>query len=185
MEDFKKGGHFDHLYADGERMGFAKGGAVNKSDHATIQRSEPTNELDKESGGKSALRPGFAKGGKAKRPKKGKKLKKTGSESLISRLKNKSQRHLDEMDMAEGGEVDKKAARKAKLKKRYKKEKAAAKHLEKVRKNAKKVTGAQMTEKEYETIKKRTSRTKKRVGGPVMAKKGGVPTHSSKPMYGK
>lgn len=42
---------------------YAKGGKV--TGNATVQRSVPTTELDKVSGGKTPLRPGFKRGGKA------------------------------------------------------------------------------------------------------------------------
>ncbi len=60
------------------RKGYATGGFVKEgyqpkveqvgdSGHATVQRSKPTTNLDQESGGKTPLRPGFKKGGKAKK----------------------------------------------------------------------------------------------------------------------
>lgn len=58
------------------RKGYAKGGFVKEgyqpkvervgdSGHATVHRNKPTTSLDQESGGRSPLRPGFKKGGKA------------------------------------------------------------------------------------------------------------------------
>lgn len=42
----------------------AEGGSV---DSATIKRSEPSNQLDAETGGKSPLRPGFKRGGRMRK----------------------------------------------------------------------------------------------------------------------
>lgn len=56
--------------AKGGQAKYAKGGPVydNKisTGHALQQRSEPTSVLDRESGGKTSLRPGFKKGGMKK-----------------------------------------------------------------------------------------------------------------------
>lgn len=50
---------------------YAMGGQVNGG-NALVQRSKPTTELDKVSGGKSALRPGMQRGGKAGKMRSGK-----------------------------------------------------------------------------------------------------------------
>lgn len=48
---------------------YAQGGKVEKisEGHSTTLRDQPANELDAETGGKTPLRPGFAKGGKMKK----------------------------------------------------------------------------------------------------------------------
>lgn len=54
------------LKKGGKVMKKATGGAVKGPGHALQQRSDPTNDVDQESGGRSPLRPGFKKGGMKK-----------------------------------------------------------------------------------------------------------------------
>jgi hypothetical protein len=74
MNGFKKGGHFGDAYKVGGALGFAKGGHVKKPSmttsamkggNATVQRDKPTTVEDRVAGGKTPLRSGYKKGGKA------------------------------------------------------------------------------------------------------------------------
>jgi hypothetical protein len=51
------------MYSQGQRMGFAKGGAV--KDTGLMPASEGCNEAEKEAGGHGKLKAGYKKGGKA------------------------------------------------------------------------------------------------------------------------
>lgn len=69
MGDFKTGGHFDSLYEAGEKMGFARGGAVKDTGNMPATKGDSQQEI--EAGGRAKVRPGYKHGGKKKKAMKG------------------------------------------------------------------------------------------------------------------
>ena len=55
-------GTFDDLYAEGEKMGFAKGGRVKDTGNMPAKKDGDSAQ-EKEAGGRGKLRPGYEKGG--------------------------------------------------------------------------------------------------------------------------
>lgn len=92
MSEFKKGDYFDDLYKQGEKMGFAKGGQVKKMDsmdHGVQPARKGRNQQEVEAGGTPKLKPGFKKGGKAKKKMKGGHMKSKANKKMPKDVRKK------------------------------------------------------------------------------------------------
>ncbi len=89
-------GIHDELYKEGAKLGFAKGGTV--KDPGVMPASKGDNQQEIEAGGRGRLKPGYKKGGKAK-----KHGKAYGKQPLVGKGSKKGNKKMPKNVKAKGG----------------------------------------------------------------------------------